>query len=274
MTDIKVCHLWRPPMETTHGDPWRPVETTLVSHLPCPLPPNQSVIHLPCPLPPNQSVICLAPCHQTTRGDLWRPTETHRDHPQRPVETHGDHPWRPPKETCKDHLWRPAVETHRDLWRPSVEITCGDPQRPPAETTLVSHLPCPLPPNQSVICLAPCHQTTHGDLWRPPTETHRHLKFDWSIFPTTFNDIIGTDFDWLISPPQPIRSFGLNNLINIKSWVFFPTTSLKSLRRTKIDELADSNEPAKIDRVLQILCHRNNTDWYPWQYCTYKCGRP
>ena len=72
--------------------------TVCVSHLPCPLPPNQSVIclapchqtsqsfdlpsttaspchhvivsvsHLPCPLPPNQSVICLAPCHQTSQS--------------------------------------------------------------------------------------------------------------------------------------------------------------------------------------------------------------
>ena len=29
------------------------------------------------------------------------------------------------------------------------------------------------------------------------------------------------DSDWLISPPHPIRSMELNNLINIKSW-FFP----------------------------------------------------
>ena len=71
-----------------------PPTTKPVSHLPCPLPPNQSVIclapyhritasprhrisqsfalppatkpvsHLPCPLPPNQSVICLAPYHR------------------------------------------------------------------------------------------------------------------------------------------------------------------------------------------------------------------
>ena len=95
-----------------------PPATKLVSHLPCPLPPNQSVIflalyhhitmapchcitmlvsHLPCPLPPNQSVICLAPCHQTSQSfDL-------------------------PLPPCH-HV-----------------------------TALVSHLPCPLPPNQSVI---------------------------------------------------------------------------------------------------------------------------
>ena len=177
--------------------------TTLVSHLPCPLPPNQSVSHLPCPLPQNHP--------------QRPPVETRRD-PRRPVETtHGD-PQRPPVETRGDHLQRP------------METTCGDPQRPPMET--------------------------HGDHPRRPTETRgdpqRRLKFDWSIFPTTFNDIIGTDFDWLISPLQPIRSFGLNNLINIKSWFFFPTTSLKSLRGAKIDELADSNEPAI--NVVFIYC--------------------
>ena len=137
------------------------------------------------------------------------------------------------------HPQRPAETTHRDPWRPPMETTHGDyPQRPPMETTHWDHLwrhlefdwlifpttfndiidtdfdwlispPQPIRPME----------TTHGDLWRPPTETThgdhlwRHLEFDWLIFPTTFNDIIGTDFDWLISPPQPIRSLGLNNLI-------------------------------------------------------------
>ena len=54
------------------------------------------------------------------------------------------------------------------------------------------------------------------------------------------------DSDWLMSPPHPMRSMELNNLISIKSWFFFPTTSLKSLHAARIDELADSNEPAKI----------------------------
>ena len=133
-------------------------------------------------------------------------TETHGDYPWRPTETHRDHLWRPPAETCRDHIsqsfalspatkpvshsfalppaTKPPLETHRDYpWRPG-ETTRRDPRRPA--------------------------ETTHGG-------PQRCLKFDWSIFPTTFNDIIGTDFDWLISPPQPIRSFGLNNLINIKS---------------------------------------------------------
>ena len=143
------------------------------------------------------------PPTETTHGDPRGPMETHRDYPQRPAETtHRDHPWRLPMET-----------THRDHpQRLSMETTSRDPQRPPMETT---HRDCPRRPTK-----------TRGDYPQRPTETThgdplRHLEFDWSIFPTTFNDIIRTDFDWLISPSQPIRSLGLNNLINIKSW-FFP----------------------------------------------------
>ena len=127
--------------------------------------------------------------------------------------TYRDHPWRPPMETTHgDHLWRhlefdwlifpttfnDIIDTDFDwLISPPQPIrpmeTCGDHPQRPAET---HRDPQRLPT-----------ETTHGDhLWR-------HLEFDWLIFPTTFNDIIGTDFDWLISPPQPIRSLGLNNLI-------------------------------------------------------------
>ena len=148
--EINCRDPWRP--AETHGDHLRrPAETTLVSHLPCSLPPNQSVIHLPCPLPPNQSVICLAPCHQTTHGH----------HPQRPTETTRRDPWRSPAETtCRDHPRRPVETTLVS------HLPCP---LPPNES--VTHLPCPLPPNQSVICLAPCHQTTHGGPQRPPAET-------------------------------------------------------------------------------------------------------
>ena len=139
--------------------------TVSVSHLPCPLPPNQSVIclapchqtsqsfalppttaslrhhittsphhrvtvlvsHLPCPLPPNQSVICLAPCHQTSQSFALPPT------------------------TVSPHHHATASLHHR--------VTASLHHR---VTVLVSHLPCPLPINQSVICLAPCHQTSQS----------------------------------------------------------------------------------------------------------------
>ena len=184
------CHqttcgdLRRPPAETRGDHPWRPVETTFVIHLPCPLPPNLSVIHLPCPLPPNQSVICLAPCHQATHRDPRRPpAEIHGDHicqsfalppaTKPPAETHGDKPWRPTETTFVSHLpcplppnhpLRPAETTHGDPQRPHLSVIClapchqttgRDHPRRSAETTFVSHLPCPLPPNLSVIHL-PC----------------------------------------------------------------------------------------------------------------------
>ena len=137
-----------------------PPATKPVSHLPCPLPPDQSVIclapyhhvtasphhhttasphhhvtvlvsHLPCPLPLNQSVICLAPCHQTSQSFALPPTTTSLR----------------PRITVPPH--------HR-------------------VTVLVSHLPCPLPPNQSVICLAHCHQTSQSFALPPTTASPRH----------------------------------------------------------------------------------------------------
>ena len=130
--------------------------TALVSHLPCPLPPSQSVIclapchqtsqsfvlppfhcittslchrvttlvsQLPCPLPPSQSIICLAPCHQTSQSFALPPTTASPHH----------HVTASPRHCISQSF-----------------------ALPPA-TKPVSHLPCPLPPNQSVICLAPYH---------------------------------------------------------------------------------------------------------------------
>ena len=193
--EINHGDLWRLPVETCR-DPWRPSTDTTHGDL----------------WGPNWSVICLAPATKPVSHSFALPPAT------KPVS----------------HLPCPLPPNH--TWR-SMETTCRDPWRP-TETTLVSHLSCPChQTSQSFICLAPCHQTSQSftlpPATKPPTETcgdhlqrpmetthrdlQRHLRFDWSIFPTTFKDIIGTDFDWLISPPQPIRSFGLNNLINIKS---------------------------------------------------------
>ena len=137
--------------------------TVSVSHLPCPLPPNQSVIclapcqqtsqsfalpptttsprhritvlvsHLPCPLPPNQSVICLAPCHQTSQSFALSPTTASPHH----------------CITMSLHHCVSVPPRHR-------------------VTALVSHLPCPLPPNQSVICLAPYHRILHHRITASP----------------------------------------------------------------------------------------------------------
>ena len=124
-----------------------PPATKPVSHLPCPLPPNQSVIclapyhrvtaslrhrvtalvsHLPCPLPPSQSVICLAPCHQTSQSFALSPA-----------------------------------------------------------TKPVSHLPCPLPPNQSVICLAPYHRITTSLCHRITASPCHHISQSFALPPAT-----------------------------------------------------------------------------------------
>ena len=47
-------------------------------------------------------------------------------------------------------------------------------------TVLVSHLPCTLPPNQSVICLAPCHQTSQS-FALPPTTTSPYHRITASL---------------------------------------------------------------------------------------------
>ena len=38
-----------------------------------------------------------------------------------------------------------------------------------------------------------------------------------------------------------------------KILIFFPTKSLKSLRTARIDELADSNEPAKMLVIVDVI---------------------
>ena len=164
-----------------------PPATKPVSHLPCPLPPNQLVIclppyhrvtachhvtasphhhvtasphqcittspcttarhcvtalvsHLPCPLPPNQSVICLAPYHHITASLCQHITASPYHHvttsPHHCITTSLHH-----------QCHRITASPHHCL-------------RLPPATKPVSHLPCPLPPNQSVICLAPYHHIT------------------------------------------------------------------------------------------------------------------
>ena len=145
-----------------------PPATKPVSHLPCPLPPNQSVIclapyhcvnasphhritalvsHLPCPLPPSQSVICLAPCHQTSQSFALPPTSASLHH----------------HVTVSPHHCITTSPHHR--------ITASLHHR---ITALVSHLSCPLPPSQSVICLAPCHQTSQSFALPPTTASPCH----------------------------------------------------------------------------------------------------
>ena len=131
-----------------------------------------SVSHLPCPVPPNQSVICLVPCHQTSQSFALPPTTTSPHHrvtvlvshfalpPTTKPVSHLPCPLPPnqsviclaPPTTASPHHCITASPHHRNhciTMSPCHHVT-----------VLVIHLPCPLPPNQSVICLAPCHQTS------------------------------------------------------------------------------------------------------------------
>ena len=147
-----------------------PPATKPVSHLPCPLPPNQSVIwlalyhcvtmsphhrvtvlvsHLPCPLPPNQSVICLAPCHQT------------------------NHSFDLPSTTASPHHCTTASQHHSIT--ASLHHHVSQSFALPPATKPVSHLPCPLPPNQSVIWLALYHHITTSPHHCATTSPHRRV---------------------------------------------------------------------------------------------------
>ena len=124
-----------------------PPATKPVSHLTCPLPPHHritvSVSHLLCPLPPNQSVICLAPCHQTSQSfDL------------------------PSTTASLPHCITTSPHHHVSQ---SFAL-------PPA-TKPVSHLPCPLPPNQSVIWLALYHCVTTSPHHCITASLHHHVRF-------------------------------------------------------------------------------------------------
>ena len=175
-----------------------------VSHLTCPLPPNQSVIWLglyhhfpasPChhiTRSPHHhvSVICLAPCNQTSQSFALPPTT-------KPV-SHLTWPLPPlPRITMLPHH-QVTISPHHHIsesfalppvTKPVSHLTC------PLATKPVSHLTCPLPlhhhitalphqsviclaplpPNQSVICLAPCHQTSQSFALPPTTKPVRHL---------------------------------------------------------------------------------------------------
>ena len=159
--------------------------------MPCPLPPNQSVIclapyhhitasphhcvsqsfalhpatkpvsHLPCPLPPNQSVICLVPYHCITASLHHHVTASLHHH----ATTSPCH------HISQSFALPPAT-------KPVSHLPCPLPPHPASPhhhiTALVSHLPCPLPPNQSVICLAPCHQTSESFALPPTTMSLGH----------------------------------------------------------------------------------------------------
>ena len=95
--------------------------------------------------------------------------------------------------------------------------------------------------------------------------------------------------DWLIVPTTANQITGIEKPNYHKILIFFPTTSLKRSHEARIDELADSNEPAtRIKMILTILYKipRSNEDeyhlglrmslWpvigqkYPWNYVMHR----
>ena len=175
-----------------------PPATKPVSHLPCPIPLHHRITtpprhhvtalvsHLPCPLPPNQSVICLAPyhrvttslCHCISQSFALPPATKPVSHLPCPLPLH--HCITAPPHhhitTLVSHLpcsmppnqsvicLAPYHQTSQSFALPPTTASpCHRVSQsfalPPA-TKPVSHLPCPLPPNQSVICLAPYHHVT------------------------------------------------------------------------------------------------------------------
>ena len=96
-----------------------------------------SVSHLPCPLPPNQSVICLAPCHQTSQSFALPPATKPVSHlPCLPLHHH---------ITASPCHCITASLHHHATTSPCHHISQSF-ALPPA-TKPVSHLPCPLPPH-------------------------------------------------------------------------------------------------------------------------------
>ena len=151
-----------------------------------------SVSHLPCPLPPNQSVICFAPCHQASQSFALPPPTTSLHHCITASPRHhiSQSFALPPATKPVSHL--PCITAtasprhcvsqsfvlppttvslhHHVIMSPCHHVTASPHHR---ITVLVSHLPCPLPPNQSVICLAHCHQTSQSFALPPTTASSR-----------------------------------------------------------------------------------------------------
>ena len=235
-----------------------PPATKPVSHLTCPLPPNQSVIwfalyhritaslhhcvsqsfafptatkpvsHLSCPLPPNQSVIWLALYHHVT-ASLHHCVTVSLSQSVICLS--------PCHQTSQSFdLPSTTVSPHHHIAASLHHCVSQSFALPPA-TKPVSHLTCPLPlrhcdtasPCQLVICLAPCHQTSQSfDL---PSTTlslrHRITMSPCQIFPTTWVWIWLVNAnqhssDWLIVPTTANQITGIEKPNYHKTLIFSP----------------------------------------------------
>ena len=264
--------------------------TASVSHLTCPLPPHQSVIwlalyhcittlasHLTCPhhhisqsfdLPPatNQSVIWLAHCHHISQSfDLPSTTAL----PHWPVI------WLAPTTTSVNHLTCPLPPI-----RQSFDL--------PTATTSVSHLTCPLPlhyhigqsfdlpppPHQSIIWLAPCHQSvSHLTCPLPPHQSviwlalyhcittlashltcpHYHISQSFDLPPATNQAVI-----WLAHCHHISQSFDLPSTTALPHWPVIwlaPTTTSVNHLTCPLQPIRQSFDlPTATTSVSHLTC--------------------
>ena len=110
---------------------------------------------------PSQSVICLAPCHQTSQSFALPPCHQ------------TNHSFDLPSTTALPHHCATASQHHHITASPDHHVSQSFAL--PTATKPVSHLPCPLPPNQSVIWLALYHHVTVSPHHHVTASPHHHV---------------------------------------------------------------------------------------------------
>ena len=86
---------------------------------------------------------------------------------------------------------------------------------------------------------------------------------DWLMLHTTANDIISMDSDWLMLPTTTNEVIGIKKP-NLHKILIFSPSPLKSLRRARIDELADSKRASKNIFACTWCCCSCS--------CRWRCG--
>ena len=185
------------------------------------------VSHLPCPLPPNQSVIWLALYHCITTSPHHCVTASLRHCVSQSFAL-------PPATKPVSHLICPlpphhpvTTSLHHHVTASLCHCVSQSFALPPA-TKPVSHLPCPLPPNQSVIWFALYHHVT-ASLHHCITVSPRHCITAslHQIFPTTWVWIWLVNAnqhssDWLIVPTTANQITGIEKPNYHKTLIFSP----------------------------------------------------
>ena len=133
----------------------------------------------------------------------------------------------PPRTPSVYPLCIPPLRT------PSMYPLCIPPPRTPSAYPL--RVPPPRTPSAYPLHVPPPCTPSAYPLRIPPPHTP-------SAYPLCVHEWI-----WLVNVPTTANQItGIEKANYHKILIFFPTTSLKSLHAARIDQLADSNEPAKI----------------------------